>query len=67
MRDYPTQPKDSTGAHTLVEGIENQVKEALGGAANDVVVQFARGGGAENKSNVNVTVEEINIHVHNDD
>lgn len=40
------------------------IKEAVGGAADEVVVQAASGGGATNESNVEVNIEKVEVHVH---
>lgn len=50
----------------MVAGLRGMLKEALGDATEEVVVQAASGGGATNESNVEINIEKIELHVHED-
>lgn len=50
----------------MASALQGVLKDALSGAADEVVVQAASGGGASNESNVEINIESVELHVHED-
>lgn len=64
MRGRDPLPVEREENRGMAEMVKNAVADAIGQGTDKVVVQASRGGGASNESNVEVTIEKLEVHVH---